>query len=237
MEGIKWHILSTRPIDSALIEEARVQNIAIECISFIETEGVQNDKIIYQISELSKKRITAVFTSMNAVEAIHPFLINNANWQVYCMGYATKKLVAEHLSGASIIGVGNDALSLADTVAADKPELVYFFCGDQRRDELPNKLKSHGIRVEEIVVYKTMAQEKKITTNYDGILFFSPSAVHSFFNGNTIGRNVLLFAIGNTTSNAIKKFSQNEIIIADQPGKDQLVRKMIARLGHVQKTD
>ena len=237
MEEIKWHILSTRPIDSALIEEARVQNIAIECISFIETEGVQNDKIIYQISELSKKRITAVFTSMNAVEAIHPFLINNANWQVYCMGHATKKLVAEHLSGASIIGVGNDALSLADTVAADKPELVYFFCGDQRRDELPNKLKSHGIRVEEIVVYKTMAQEKKITTDYDGILFFSPSAVHSFFNGNTIGRNVLLFAIGNTTSNAIKKFSQNEIIIADQPGKDQLVRKMIARLGHVQKTD
>ncbi|HZF65218.1 MAG TPA: uroporphyrinogen-III synthase, partial [Chitinophagaceae bacterium] len=193
--------------------------------------------IIYQISELSKKRITAVFTSMNAVEAIHPLLINNANWQVYCIGHATKKLVAEHLSGASIIGVGNDALSLADTVAADKPELVYFFCGDQRRDELPNKLKSHGIRVEEIVVYKTMAREKKITTDYDGILFFSPSAVHSFFNGNTIGRNVLLFAIGNTTSNAIKKFSQNEIIIADQPGKDQLVRKMIARLGHVQKTD
>ena len=237
MEEIKWHILSTRPIDSALIEEARVQNIAIECISFIETESVQNDELIFQISELSKKRITAVFTSMNAVEAIHPFLINNANWQVYCIGHATKKLVAEHLSGASIIGVGNDALSLADTVAADKPELVYFFCGDQRRDELPNKLKSHGIRVEEIVVYKTMAREKKITTDYDGILFFSPSAVHSFFNGNTIGRNVLLFAIGNTTSNAIKKFSQNEIIIADQPGKDQLVRKMIARLGHVQKTD
>ncbi|HZF65064.1 MAG TPA: uroporphyrinogen-III synthase, partial [Chitinophagaceae bacterium] len=130
MEEIKWHILSTRPIDSALIEEARVQNIAIECISFIETEGVQNDKIIYQISELSKKRITAVFTSMNAVEAIHPFLINNANLQVYCIGHATKKLAAEHLSGASIIGVGNDSLSLADTVAADKPKLVYFFCGD-----------------------------------------------------------------------------------------------------------
>ena len=33
---------------------------------------------------------------------------------------------------------------------------VIFFCGDKRRDELPENLIKNGINVEEIIVYKTM---------------------------------------------------------------------------------
>jgi len=59
-------------------------------------------------------------------------------------------------------------------------------------------------------------------------LVFSPSAVDSFFTLNTIDKNTTLFAIGNSTANAIKQQVNNKIIIADTPGKAALVKKMLA---------
>jgi uroporphyrinogen-III synthase len=61
---------------------------------------------------------------------------------------------------------------------------------------------------------------------YDGILFFSPSAVQSFFYGNAIGPQTVLFAIGQTTAEAIEKFTGNTIIVSEKPGKDELVKRM-----------
>ena len=102
-----------------------------------------------------------------------------------------------------------------------------FFCGDQRRDELPGILREHDIDVNEITVYQTLALTHKIDKHYQGILFFSPSAVESFFKNNTLPASTILFAIGNTTANAIRKFTKNKVIISDVPGKDNLVKKMI----------
>jgi uroporphyrinogen-III synthase len=76
-------------------------------------------------------------------------------------------------------------------------------------------------------VYHTIIAAHKISKDYDGILFYSPSAVESFFLVNTINENAVLFAIGYTTSNALKKFIKNKIIIAEQPGKEALVKKMV----------
>src|SRR5258706_9822828 len=42
---------------------------------------------------------------------------------------------------------------------------------------------------------------------YDGILFFSPSGVESFFNTNEVNEQTILFAIGNTTATEIKKYT------------------------------
>ena len=76
----------------------------------------------------------------------------------------------------------NDAVSLAELIAEDRfVDEVIFFCGDQRRDELPEILRQHEVVVNEIVVYQTIAVPHKIEKQYHGILFFSPSAVQSFF--------------------------------------------------------
>ena len=104
---------------------------------------------------------------------------------------------------------------------------VIFFCGDQRRDELPGLLKKNKIEVKEIVVYKTIATPKKIEKKYDGILFFSPSAVKSFFQKNKLDKQVMLFAIGNTTADEIKKFSKNKIVVSDVPAGKLLLQKVI----------
>ena len=88
-------------------------------------------------------------------------------------------------------------------------------------------LRQRGIDVNEIIVYQTINLPHKIEQEYHGILFFSPSAVQSFFQKNKLSDTTILFAIGNTTANEIKKFTNNKIIISDSPGKENLVGKMV----------
>ncbi|MBS1975620.1 MAG: uroporphyrinogen-III synthase, partial [Bacteroidetes bacterium] len=62
---------------------------------------------------------------------------------------------------------------------------------------------------------------------YDAILFYSPSAVNSFFEKNNPGPQTILFAIGNTTTKEIKKYTNNKIVVADKPSKKLLAEQAI----------
>ena len=227
MQNIRQNILSTRPLNKQIIEDAAEKNIFIDCISFIETEPIANKEVKEKIGKLSTEKITAVFTSMNAVEAVKENLASKPEWRIFSIGQTTKELVADFFGPENIVATANDANTLADVIIEKDAKDIFFFCGDQRRDELPQKLKLKNINLEEVIVYHTIIAAHKISKDYDGILFYSPSAVESFFLVNTINENAVLFAIGYTTSNALKKFIKNKIIIAEQPGKEALVKKMV----------
>ncbi len=92
------------------------------------------------------------------------------------------------------------------------------------------RLKNKGIKLTEIIVYQTTLTPVAIEKKYDGILFFSPSAVESFFSRNTIPPTTTLFSIGTSTVEALKKFSSNKIIKGDEPDKVKLVTKAITCL-------
>ena len=229
MEQNNINILCTRPLNTFLVEDAKAAGIVIDEISFIETEPVQTTEVQQEIEQALLLSATVVFTSMNAVDAValwqqgqHP------DWNIYCMGTTTKKLVVENFGEAKIAGTANSAAELAALIAEDRfIDTIIFFCGDQRRDELPEILQQNNIEVNEIIVYQTIAVPHKISKSYHGILFFSPSAVESFFKTNTVEAQTILFAIGNTTATTIKEFTNNKIIISDQPGKENLVTKMM----------
>ncbi len=212
----------------ALMEEAARHNIYIDEISFIRTEKIIDNTLAKKIEQLSQQKINAVFTSMNAVEAIRQFIPSKSSWGVFCIGNTTKKLIKNIFGEENIAGTGDNALHLAEEIISHSIiKKVYFFCGDQRRDELPEKLNDNNIEVEELVVYKTIETIHVISKKYDGILFFSPSAVQSFFRKNSIIPKTKIFAIGSTTANAIKPFSQQHVITADMPGIKNLVFQAI----------
>ena len=229
MEQNSISILCTRPLPSSLLEEAAANGIVIDELSFIKTESILSVEVQQEIELASTEIATVVFTSMNAVDAVTIFLDGHQPaWSIYSIGTATGRLVKEYFGAAKMAGTASDAASLAALIAADRfTDEVIFFCGDQRRDELPDILRQNNIEVNEIVVYQTIATPHKIEKNYFGILFFSPSAVQSLFSQNKVGDRTILFAIGNTTANEIKKYSNNKIIISDEPGKENLVAKMI----------
>lgn len=228
MPDEKIAILSTRPLEQSLIMQATANNIEIDITSFITTELVRNNSLKTRITETFHELSTVIFTSMNAAEAVADYLAGTKpRWKIYCLGTATKNIIRQYFPLSEIIGEAENALSLADKIIMNKEKAVIFFCGDVRRDELPHKLASYNIHLEEIVVYKTITTSEKIEKAYNGILFFSPSAVESFFSLNTISDDTILFAIGTTTSGCIRQYSNNKIIESDYPGKKKLVEKSI----------
>ena len=222
-------ILSTRPLNEMLIDEANAAGIDIYELSFIETEPIQSIDVQQEIEQAFLQSTAVVFTSMNAVEAVAYYQEENQpDWQIYCIGATTEKLVGKYFGEEKISGTASDAASLAALIAEDRfTDEVIFFCGDQRRDELPEILRANDIEVNEITVYQTITVPHKIDKTYNGILFFSPSAVASFFQKNKLSNTTILFAIGNTTAAEIKKYTGNKIITANAPGKATLVKKAV----------
>jgi uroporphyrinogen-III synthase len=225
------NILCTRDLDEALIQDALSKSIAIDVISFIRPEPALTSEALNEVQKASMRAGAVIFTSVNAVETIVTSLdqqkTNPTGWKIFCIGYATKQSVVKNFGEKSIAGVADNAKELANAILDADVDEVIFFCGDQRRDELPGLLKKNKIEVKEIVVYKTIANSKKIEKKYDGILFFSPSAVKSFFQENKLDDQTILFAIGNTTADEVKKFSKNKIIISDTPEGKTVLQKAV----------
>ena len=224
----KISILSTRPLETALLEAAKSKDIYIDIVSFIDTTPLQTSGIKEEIGKLLKQSASVVFTSMNAVNTVAAYINGQPpDWNIFCIGHTTRQQAARYFGEQSIHTIGNNASELADKMISNKSaKQVVFFCGDQRREELPGKLRQNGITVNEVIVYHTVNTPHRIEKAYDGILFFSPSAVQSFFYANALLPSTILFAIGQTTADAIKTFTDNLVIESERPGKEDLVKKM-----------
>ncbi|MDB5192484.1 MAG: Uroporphyrinogen synthase [Segetibacter sp.] len=226
-------ILSTRPLAETVMENARAKDFEIDIASFIETNNTIDQITGRKISQYASKEIAVVFTSMNAAEAVIDCL--NAlgaepEWTIYTLGGVTQKILEDALTGSEIFGDAINAAQIAKTIIENEEEEVVFFCGNQRRDELPSLLKREEIKVDEVVVYETIETPVKIKKEYSGILFFSPSAVKSFFKANTVDSNTVLFAIGTTTADELKKHSNNKVLIGSQPNKEFLAEQAMQYL-------
>jgi uroporphyrinogen-III synthase len=234
------NILCTRLLEAALIEEAAAKGITIQAIPFIEISLLNDDAAVEKIQELCRRRATAIFTSVNAVEAVGRGWKTGPVWDIFCTGWATRERAAALFGGDAIAGTADSAQELAElilqrkgmadgayAVAQDAGEDLFFFCGDQRRDELPVLLRQHGIRVNEQIVYRTVLTPVRLPEKFDGVVFFSPSAVESFFSMNSAAAGTRMFAIGSTTAEAIKRSCDNSVTISSRPEKETLIREMI----------
>jgi uroporphyrinogen-III synthase len=100
-------------------------------------------------------------------------------------------------------------------------QLSLFSAEKKRRDELPEILKLENIKCKEIEVYSTGLNPREFPQEFDGILFFSPSAVQSFTAENQL-KNTIAFCIGETTATEAKKHTKN-IIIATKPSIENVI--------------
>jgi len=210
-------VLSTRPLPGALVEIARDKGVAIDVIPMIKTATTADDELL---QALKQRRLTAVFTSANAVEAVG----GGGDWKVYCLSGATRRAVAEKFGEEAIAGVADSAAQLGQKIVEHAVRSVVFFCGDLRREELPAIFRQAGVGYRDIVVYKTTATPKKVESNYDGILFFSPSAVESYLSVNSVPDGTVLFVIGNTTAAALKEYN---VVVSNKPEATALIDKVI----------
>ena len=236
----KYKVLSTKKLEPSLVEKAREHDIEIIEQEFISITPVWNKETHDNILSFPNSGLfTAAITSANAAGILNDYMVADDTgyvfaWNFFCLQGKTKKAIqdAPFLRKAVIAGEAVNASLLADEIIRKEIKEIIFFCGDQRRDELPNKLKEAGIKVHEVVLYETIGTPVAVDNDLDAILFFSPSGVQSFFAINELNANTVCFAIGATTKNNISSFTSNTVITGLIPDPKEVINELIEHFKH-----
>lgn len=169
-----------------------------------------------------------IFTSKNAVNFVLSKYHNLSNHSIFCVGEKTAAFLSDN--GVEVKETANYGLDLAKKIASQySKEEFLFFCGRKRRPELPDYLKRKGISISEVEVYDTELVPKKIDRTFDGVLFFSPSAVRSFCAVNDLTES-MAFCIGRTTASEAEKFT-DQIKIATKPTVENVIVQVVKHFG------
>lgn len=232
MKRATIHILSTKILDEAIIEQAASENILIDCVSFIEIRPVNKPGLKQEVADAIRNSSYFIFTSANAVNAAAQHLDEKPRLKAFCISGKTRKSVESQFPGSTIIEDAPTGAELAEKIIAfasgnaSKPESFTFFCGDKRLDTIPHTLNKNNIQLNEVVVYQTVLTPKKIEKDYAGILFFSPSAVESFFNINQPPQAFAAFSFAGSTFQSLRAVA-NEIIISHTPSEQAMLNTVI----------
>ncbi|MCP9199373.1 uroporphyrinogen-III synthase [Gramella sp. GC03-9] len=189
-------------------------------IGLVEYDSIQIEFIDFQLPEKNLKNV--IFTSKNAVRAIEKKGLKIEN--CYCVGEKTAELlIAKGFHVAETADNGQELGKLLVEKHAEKH--FHFFCGNKRRDELPAILKENQVKLTETEVYKTTLNFRQFHSEFDGILFLSPSAVKSFTKKNKL--DTTAFCIGETTAAEARKHTK-DIVIASRPSIENLVARLVS---------
>ena len=163
-----------------------------------------------------------IFTSQNAVNNLCQ---NNFAGKVYASGKQTASALKEK-GFETRISDSETALNLAELIAEDGVKSALFFCGNIRRNELPNYLAKKGVQLKEEVVYHTLLHPKKIPSQKgDALFFMSSSAVESFAMINEFDTELDYYSIGETTANTLRKKGVQKINIATEASFEAMLER------------
>jgi len=230
MRDHRYTILSTTSIPPERIPKLP-ESVSLEMIPFIEINFRNDDQLKKQIGLIAEKKTNVIFTSAHAVKSVLALLTRRPDWTIYCIRYETKLAIGKGFGTDQVMKTADNAKSLSELILLDKIQEAVFFCGDQRMDILPDNLKKNNIALEEVIVYDTRLTPVRLPFEPDAILFFSPSAVRSFFSMNTISPSATLFAMGRTTAAAIKQNTNRPVIISPEADKSFVINMALEYAG------
>lgn len=167
-----------------------------------------------------------LFTSKNAVLSLlkNKKLNDLKQVECICVGEKTKELLEEN--NFKVLDYSHYAEDLTAIISEKYHNKSFtFFCGNLRRNTLPDFFTKNSIQFDEIQTYKNTFTSKKINEKFDTILFYSPSGVISFLEQNTISDEIC-FCIGTTTSQTLESYTKN-IILSEKPTTSSLLEKII----------
>lgn len=194
-------------------------SVDLKIIPFIEIIPESGVDLLPVISEYGSEKLNVIFTSAHAVKIVSGWLKQKPDWIIYCIRNETRMAVQNFFGSDLNCHFADNALALSEWMISKGVKKALFFCGDQRLDILPEGLKKNGVELKELIVYKTRLKPERITLPPDIILFFSPTAVRSFFQKNEISSVTTIFAMGTTTAAALKKYTEQPVIISPEADK------------------
>lgn len=245
--GKRMTILSTK-----VLTDSQRELVLNSGIGLVEYDAINIKFIDF---EVSKDIENAIFTSQNAVKALAKCHIERSRdvsvKRCFCVGNKTAKAL-EYL-GFNVVEVAENASALAKRIIEKYSYSEFtFFCGNKRRDELPQLLRSNYTKVEEVIVYKTTLTKKIFERAFDAVMCFSPSGVQSYFEADTdvISSAVemhkkeqaskrfstaleptVFVCIGQTTASKAKKYTNN-VVVANSTSVESVIAKAVKILNN-----
>jgi len=211
-------VLSTKKLS-----QSQKQLLLNAGIGLVEYDAIQIESIDFKTGTQTFQN--AVITSKNTAKAILKKDLTIGN--CFCVGEKTANFLEEN--NFNIAEIADYGLDLAQIIAGKYPkENFTFFCGNERRDELPAILTENNVNFDEIEVYKTSLNPKQFERKFEGILFFSPSGVKSFVSKNKLDKSIA-FCIGSTTASEAKKHT-SKIVIANKPSIENVIVQVVKHL-------
>ena len=195
-------------------------------LGLVEKDFIKVEPLDFAIKDIPENLI---FTSKNAVKAI----LETSNLpelrrkNIFCVGSKTAALLDEN--GFKVVEIADSGAGLGARIIKNyRKESFLFFCGRSRHPDLSKMLKKEDVHLEEIEVYETKLSPNKIERKFDGILFFSPSAVKSFCSENALF-DTIAFCIGETTAAEVKKHTE-KYIVAAKPTTENVIVQAVKKL-------
>ncbi len=213
-------VLFTKEIEPNILKHNLSQNIDFEVVNFLQIEIQPQEKIALQIDDSISNYL---ITSQNSVKAIRNL---NLGGEFYVVGEKTAGLLEKYDFQVKIYK--NYASELAEYILKNEDEKNWiFFCGNNRRDELFEKLIPQGHSIKEIQCYDSSPVYHNLNREfYDGVVFFSPLGVKSYLKNNMVLPETVIFTIGKTTSEEVKIHIENKIITADIPTLESVTQSI-----------
>jgi|SRR5579863_1037161 len=211
-------ILSTASLPMESIKNIPA-SVDIQMIPFIEIIQRPGVELMPVVTAYGSEKLNVIFTSAHAVKFVSGWLKQKPDWTIYCIRNETRMAVLNRFGPGVTCKFAGNALLLSKLMISEGVKKALFFCGDQRLDILPDNLKSNGIDLNELIVYDTRLKPVKLKEPPEIILFFSPTAVRSFFSMNEISSGTTVMAMGTTTAAALKKYTEHPVIISPEADK------------------
>jgi uroporphyrinogen-III synthase len=230
-----FSLLTTRGLSNEASNFISEMNWSLDTVKIIETKGaVSRPQILKILEEFNKKpkQLLLIFSSENAIKHLvagfnHFGFDFPSGLSTVCVGNKTKE-AAETLVQARMVCSGDNSTLLLKRLLKDfSPECTFvYFCGNRRLPILPDGLKENGFTIKEFFVYTTVLTPVKLLNYYDAVLFFSPSAVDSYFEKNKWHDNMIAVSIGNLTSERLALFGVENICESETPGEIPMLEKL-----------
>jgi uroporphyrinogen-III synthase len=120
-------------------------------------------------------------------------------------------------------------------VAARVTGPVLFPCGDRRRDELPSVLRASGIRVDDVVCYRTVlaqpSEARAVASEGALLVVASPSVIELLARACPAGEKPDLVAVGPTSAAAALEAGWTPAAVANQPTATGVLEAITGLLG------
>ncbi len=214
-------------VSTASLPLERLKNIPasvdIQIIPFIEIIQRPGVELKPVINAFGSEKLDVVFTSAHAVKFVSGLLKEKPEWTIYCIRNETRVAVLNWFGSEVKCKFASNALFLSKLMISEGVKKALFFCGDQRLDILPDNLRNNGVELNELIVYDTRLKPVKLKESPQILLFFSPTAVRSFFSMNDISSGTTVIAMGTTTAAALKRNSEHPVIISPESDKNYVI--------------